>query len=72
MHPMNRLWTILATGALLLAATGCEKALFPESSYRTQYERYDRLHGRYVPMEEVNVYGGSEPALRARLTPRRP
>ena len=54
------------------AMTGCEKPLFPEPTARTQYERFDRLHGRYVPAETTNAYGGSEPALRDRLSPYRP
>jgi hypothetical protein len=54
------------------AATGCEKPLFPEPTARTQYERYDRLRGRYAPAEQNNVYGQSEPALRDRLSPYRP
>lgn len=51
------------------AVGGCEKPLFPENMPRTQYERYDRLRGRYTPAEQANVYGGSEPALRERLSP---
>lgn len=47
---------------------GCEKPLFPDDMPRTQYERYDRLRSRYVPTEQVNAYGGSEPALRERLS----
>ncbi|QNN24851.1 hypothetical protein HED60_22075 [Planctomycetales bacterium ZRK34] len=57
---------------LIVAAAGlggCEKALFPENLPRTQYERYDRLRGRYVPKDQQNNYGGAEPALRPRLTP---
>ena len=52
-----------------LAAVGCEKPLFPQNLPRTQYERYDRLRGRYVPAEQFNAYGGTEPALRERLSP---
>lgn len=53
---------------VLALAGGCEKPLFPENMPRTQYERYDRLRSRYVPTEQVNAYGGSEPALRERLS----
>ena len=48
---------------------GCEKPLFPDNMPRTQYERYDRLRGRYIPAEQANAYGGAEPALRERLSP---
>jgi len=51
-----------------LGAGGCEKALFPEELPRTQFERYDALRGRYIPAEKENRFGGSEPALRERLT----
>lgn len=61
------LWSVVAAGCLLGAA-GCEKPLFPEGLPRTQYERYDRLRGRYTPAEEPNRFGGTEPALRERLT----
>jgi len=65
----------LIIGVLVAAAAGmggCEKALFPEELPRTQYERYDRLRGRYVPQDQRNAYGGAEPALRPRLTPQQP
>jgi hypothetical protein len=61
----------LVTLTFVVAAglmTGCEKPLFPAELPRTQYERYDRLRSRYVPTEQVNRYGGSEPALRERLS----
>ncbi|MBI1370139.1 MAG: hypothetical protein GC162_15980 [Planctomycetes bacterium] len=59
--------TCLVFAAAVLS--GCEKPLFPKDLPRTQYERYDRLRGRYIPQEEQNAYGGNEPALRDRLTP---
>ncbi len=62
---------IAVVGFLGLATTGCEKPLFPENMPRTQYERYDRMRGRYVPGQQINTFGGSEPALRERLTPPR-
>jgi hypothetical protein len=72
---MNRsatysLLVLLALSAAFAAPmTGCEKPLFPENLPRNQYERYDRLRGRYVPAQQQNAYGGAEPALRQRLTP---
>jgi hypothetical protein len=47
---------------------GCQRALFPETSPRTQFETYDRMRQRYVPTEEADVFGNPQPALRARLT----
>jgi len=69
-----RIHQIVMLGWVVAAAWlcgGCEKPLFPENMPRTQYERYDRFHGRYVPAEKHNVYGGTEPDLRARLSPSR-
>ena len=58
--------------ALGFGLVGCEQALFPEGLPRTQFERYDRLRGRYVSPDQANKFGGSEPALRDRLSPYRP
>ena len=57
--------------ALLLATIGlggCQRALCPESSPRTQFETYDRMRQHYVPTEEPDVFGNPQPALRERLT----
>lgn len=61
------LLTLAAVGPL-----GCGQALFPSDMPRTQYDRYDRLRGRYVPAEHRTAQGEVEPALRERLTPNRP
>ena len=56
--------------ALLLAIIGlggCQRALFPETAPRTQFETYDRMRQRYVPTEEPDVFGNPQPALRARI-----
>lgn len=58
----------LCLAAALGAATGCQRALFPSNTPRTQYETYDRVRARYVPLEEPDVFGNPQPALRARLT----
>lgn len=61
----------VATIVLLLAAgsmSGCQKVLFPQKSTRSQFEDYDRLRQRYVPMEVPDMFGKPRPALRARLT----
>lgn len=65
---MIRGLSILVLLAAAFGAVGCEKPLFPENMPRTQYERYDRLRNRYVPTEQINAFGGSEPALRERLS----
>jgi len=58
----------IAAGAVG-SCTGCIKPLFPESAPRTQFETYDRMRSRYVPLEEPDVFGVPRPALRARLGP---
>lgn len=50
-----------------LAATGCIKPLFPPDTPRNQFETYDRMRSKYVPLEEPDVFGTPQPALRARL-----
>ena len=57
----------LAIGAILQA--GCQRALFPEDTPRTQFEMQDRMRGHHVPLEEPDVFGRPQPALRARLMP---
>lgn len=57
---------------LLLTAMGlcgCQKALFPKDAPRTQYETYDRTRSRVAPLQEPDVFGNPQPALRARLSP---
>ena len=66
-----RLRMILTAVVLLGFLTGCQRALFPESAPRTQYETYDRMRQQYQPTEEADVFGNPQPALRARLSPTR-
>lgn len=56
---------------LLSPLGGCQKALFPEDQPRTQFEAYEVMRQRYVPLEEPDVFGTPRPAIRARLTPER-
>jgi hypothetical protein len=64
---MRRAAVIIALlGGMLL--TGCQKALFPKNEPRTQFEVYDRMRSGYVPLEEPDVFGKPQPALRSRLT----
>jgi len=55
--------------ALLAAAglAGCQRGLFPDNAPRTQFDTYDRMRNRYTPLEEPDVFGNPQPALRARL-----
>jgi hypothetical protein len=55
-------------GTVLVAVSGCYKPLFPPETPRTQFETYDRMRSRYVPLEEPDVFGSPQPALRARLS----
>ncbi|MHC4079704.1 MAG: hypothetical protein ACYS15_13945 [Planctomycetota bacterium] len=66
---MRRAALIIALVGLVLL-TGCRKALFPDSEPRTQFEVYDRMRSGYVPLEEPDVFGQPQPALRNRLTAR--
>ena len=68
---MRLVHIIIGAGVLMvgIVTSGCEKAIFPESVPRTQYERYQRLRGEHRPMSEKNLFGGTQPALRERLSP---
>lgn len=57
----------LAVGCACASLGGCMKALFPSDLPRTQFETYDNMRQRYVPLEEPDVFGTPQPALRARL-----
>lgn len=69
---MRRLSSIRVRAALLalgaLAGGGCQRVLFPENLPRNQFETHDRMRQRYVPLEEPDVFGTPQPALRARLS----
>jgi hypothetical protein len=54
--------------AAALLAAGCHRALFTSKEPRTQFETYDVMRQRYVPLEEPDVFGNPQPALRARLS----
>ena len=51
---------------------GCEQALFPSDMPRTQYERADRLRGRYIPSGSTSTRVTDEATLRERLGQREP
>ncbi|MGA1223388.1 MAG: hypothetical protein ACO31E_02340 [Phycisphaerales bacterium] len=58
----------LAVGGGVMLAGGCQKVLFPTNLPRSQFETHDRMRQRYVPLEEPDVFGNPQPALRARLS----
>ena len=75
---MSRWWhrvfrMLLLMGLVLLGPVqvGCQQPLFKKNATRTQFETHDRLRQRYVPLQQDNVFGEPEPALRARLSPER-
>jgi len=69
--PSTRL--TLAAVALLgcLAASGCQRALFPREADRTQYDRYDRIRQEYASQYRTDEFGRRKPNLRGRLSPDR-
>jgi hypothetical protein len=53
--------------AAMPALGGCHKVLFPTKEPRSQFENYDNMRQKYVPMEVPDVFGKPQPALRQRL-----
>lgn len=65
----SKIATVAAALALCaLGMTGCQKTLFPSDLPRNQFETHDRMRQVYTPLEEPDVFGTPQPALRARLT----
>ncbi len=52
----------------LSCCPGCVKPLFPQDQPRNQFETYDKMRNRAAPLEEPDVFGNPQPALRARLS----
>ncbi len=67
---MRQAVVLIALLAVLLLSLGCQQALFPKSAPRTQFDMHDRMRSRSVPLEEPDVFGQPQPALRARLSRR--
>ena len=59
---------LLLAGSCGAVLAGCQKALFPQGQTRTQFESNDRLRRGFIPLEEPDVFGNPQPALRKRLT----
>lgn len=69
MRMRRRLPLVIVLAAVAVGGgTGCQKVLFPSDLPRNQFETHDRMRQRYVPLEEPDVFGNPQPALRARLT----
>ena len=58
---------LLTTGPVA-GLFGCQKALFPKDENRTQFDSHDYMRRGYTPLEEPDVFGNPQPALRLRLT----
>lgn len=54
-------------GAATTTLGACHKVLFPKKEPRSQFENYDNMRQKYVPMEVPDVFGKPQPALRQRL-----
>ena len=67
--PVRIILSVFIIAVLLGMTVGCQRKLFVENDPRTQFEIHDRLRQKYVPIEEPDVFGQPQPALRARLTP---
>lgn len=67
---MRRAVVKIAWLSMLLGCLGCQRALFPKSAPRTQFDMHERMRSRSVPLEEPDVFGRPQPALRARLSRR--
>jgi len=62
----------VALGAVVLAMpAGCVKPLFPKDEPRTQYDRYDRIRGEWVPATVTDPYGRAQENVRARMLRKR-
>lgn len=54
-------------GLMLFSAVGCREPLFSARHPRTQYDRYDRVRGRFVEQDIENEFGEKHPNLVGRL-----
>lgn len=65
---MRRSARLLLLAFLAVPPCGCQRVLFPKHAPRTQFETYDTMRNRHVPLTEPDVFGNPQPALRARLS----
>ena len=66
-RPMWRFVRIIALVPVLMMMDGCHRTLFSENAPRTQFELHEQTRRSFVPLEERDVFGKPQPALRARL-----
>lgn len=59
---------LTAAAILMICTSGCQRSPFPQNADRTQFQRYDTMRNRYVPLEVPDVFGNPQPALRERLS----
>ena len=64
---MGWVFSLLMAGLVWLA--GCSSDPLSSELPRTPYGRYQALRGGEPPQEELDSFGNSRPALRARLRP---
>ena len=64
----TRLGRLAGVIAALLVCAGCQRALFTDKTPRTQFETYDLVRERYIPLKVPDAFGNPQPALRARLS----
>ena len=51
-----------------LCVGGCQQALFPKNTPRTQFEVHERMRNPYIQLQEPDEFGKPQPALRTRLS----
>lgn len=56
-----------ALGVSVLAAAGCQKALFREDEPRSQFDRYDAVRDRRAPEYVFDEFGKRRPNIAGRL-----
>jgi len=69
---IGRVLTASILVASVSAAVGCnQRKLFPETSYNSQYERYEYTHGRQRQSRVMTAFGREAPNIKELLKPLR-
>ncbi len=66
----DRLLAAALLAAIGLSLSACNKPLLSPTRDRSQYDRYDRVRGQFVPQYIEDEYGRRTPNLRGRLSQR--
>lgn len=66
----DRLLAAALLAAIGLSLSACSKPLLSPTRDRSQYDRYDRVRGQFVPQYIEDEYGRRTPNLRGRLSQR--